>query len=154
MIMINLKYLVTIITFLISFSVPGQEEKDSLVIGFIKAKSEYIGLNELHKIPATIKPYIDLVKDYMIQNKMNPDDYWIWTSYIRENSNSIWIPICHYDGFVFEKRLESENKEANKYRNEEAPIVVMDYNGNASGKDGNIEIDKKTETVLSFKLWQ
>lgn len=33
-------------------------------------------------------------------------------------------------------------------------MTVIDFNGNASGKDGNFEIDKSTKQVLSYKLWQ
>jgi hypothetical protein len=33
-------------------------------------------------------------------------------------------------------------------------MTVFAFTGNAGGKDGNLEIDKNTKIVLSFKLWE
>jgi hypothetical protein len=88
----------------------------------------------------------------MNKNKMPLNEYWIWTSNIHEDSNSLSIPICHYDGFLRKKELEQKNKDANKDRKEGEPLEVIVSKGNASGKDGNLEIDKNTKIVLSFTL--
>ena len=90
----------------------------------------------------------------MNKNKMPLNDYWILTPSVKEDSSSLSIPICHYDGFVFKKELEQKNKDANKDRKEGEPMTVITFVGNASGKDGNLEIDKNTKIVLSFKLWE
>lgn len=150
----NIRHFIAVFVWLTTISVYGQTEKDSIVIDFIKEQKEFVGLNELGSIPDSIIPYLDSVKDYMKMNKMNPDDYWIWTSYIQEDSNSVFIPLCHYDGFEFKKNLEEQNKEANKDRKEGDLITVIDFNGNASGKDGHLQIEKSTKKVLSFRLWQ
>ena len=132
----------------------GQIEKDSTIINYINNQTEFIELNNLDGLPKSIKPYVSAIKDYMAVNKMNLSDYWIWNSYIEEDSDLIFIPICHYHGFVFKKDLEEKNIEANKDRKEGKPLTVIDFNGNASGKDGILEIDKSTNKVLSFRLWQ
>lgn len=73
---------------------------------------------------------------------------------IKKDSNLLSIPLCHYDGFVLKKNLEQKIKDANKERKEGDPMTVIVSKGNASGKDGNLLIDKKTKIVLSFKLWE
>ena len=149
-----IKHLLTILILLISISVHGQLKRDSTVINYIEVQREFVGLNDLNGIPDYIRPYLSSIEEYMNKNKMPLDEYWIWTSYIREDSNSLSIPICHYDGFVVIKELEQKNKDANKDRKEGEPMTVIAFKGNASGKDGNLEIDKNTKIVLSFKLWE
>jgi hypothetical protein len=150
----NIKHLLTILILLSSISVFGQIEKDSTIINYIKVQSEYVELNDLNRIPDNIRPYLSSVKEYMNKNKMPLNEYWIWTSYIKEDSNSLSIPICHYNGFVFKKELEEKDKKANENKKPGEPLRVTDFVGNASGKDGNLEIDKNTKIVLSFKLWE
>ncbi len=132
----------------------GQIERDSTIVNYIENQNEFTGLNDMNGIPDSIRSYFNSVKDYMNKNNMDLADYWIWTSHIQEDSNSISIPICHYSGFVFMKELEEKNKNENKDRKTGEPITVIDFNGNMSGKDGNLEIEKKTKKVLSFGLWQ
>lgn len=90
----------------------------------------------------------------MNNNKMPLNEYWIWTSYIKKDSSSLSIPLYHYDGFVVTKEIEQKNKDANKDRIEGEPITVIVSKGNPDGKCGNLEIDKKTKVVTSFKLWE
>ena len=137
-----------------SISVYGQIERDSTIINYIEVQSKFVGLNDLNRIPDDIKPYLNSIKEYMNKNKMPFNEYWIWTSYIKNDSNSLSIPICHYDGFVREKELEQKNKDANKDRKEGEPRAIITFVGNASGKDGTLQIDKKTKIVLSFNLWE
>lgn len=139
---------------LISISLYGQIERDSTIVNYIEVKSEFVGLNDLNRIPDCIRPYLSSIKEYMNKNLMPLNEYWIWTSYIQEDSNSLSIPICHYDGFVFQKELEQKNKDANKDRKEGELMTVCASVGNASGKDGNLEINKNTKIVLSFTLWE
>ncbi|UTW65124.1 hypothetical protein KFE94_10575 [bacterium SCSIO 12643] len=150
-----MKHFFTGLTFLILIhNAYGQIEKDSTIINYINDQKEFVGFNNLDELPESIKPYLTTIKDYMANNKMDLNDYWFWTSYVQEDSSSIYIPICHYDGFVFKKDLEEKNIEANKDRKERELITVINFNGNASGKDGNLEIDRSTNKVLSFRLWQ
>ncbi len=132
----------------------GQVKKDPTVTKYIGEQKEFVRLSDLNKVHGSIKPYLNTIKDYMANNEMDINGYWIWTSYVQENSNSIFIPICHYDGFVFKKNLEEKNEEAKKNRKAGDLETVITFNGNASGKDGNMEIDKTTNKVLSFALWQ
>jgi hypothetical protein len=148
----NIKHLLTALIFLISFTVYGQIEKDSVVVNYIESQSEFIGLNDLSRIPESIKPYIKSIKDYMGKNLMHPDDYWICSSSIQEDSNPISIPIRHYNTFVCVKEVEEKNEEAKKNRQEDGSYLVAVQNGNISGKDGTLEIDKSSKEVLSFKL--
>lgn len=150
----NIKQLSTILILLISLSVYGQIERDSSIINYIEVQSEFIGLNDINRIPDYIRPYLSSIKEYMNKNKMPLNEYWIWTSYIQEDSNSLSIPICHYDGFVFKKELEQKNKDAKKDRKEGEPMKVFAFVGNAGGRDGNLKIDKNTKNVLSFELME
>ena len=149
----NIKHLLTILILIISISVYSQIERDSTIINYIEAQSEFVGLNDLNRIPDSIRPYLSSIKKYMNKNKMPLNEYWILTSSIKEDSNSLSIPICHYDGFVVKKEYEQRNKDANKDRKEGEPKVFAFFGfGNVSGKDGSLEINKNTKIVLSFKL--
>jgi hypothetical protein len=55
---------------------------------------------------------------------------------------------------VAKKELELKNKDANKGRKEGEPMKVTVQVGNLSGKDGNLEIDKKSKIVLRFRLME
>lgn len=149
-----IKHFLTIMIWLMSISVYGQIERDSTIINYIEVQSKFVGLNDLNRIPDDIKPYLNSIKEYMNKNKMPFNEYWIWTSYIKEDSTSLSIPICHYDGFVRQMELELKNKDSDKNRNEGEPIPIFIFVGNASGKDGTLQIDKKTKIVLSFNLWE
>ena len=151
----NLKHLLTILILLISISVYSQIERDSAIINYIDAQSEFVGLNDLNRIPDHIRPYLCSIKKYMNKNKMPLTDYWILTSSVKEDSNSLSIPICHYDRFVLKKEFEQKYKDANKDSKEGEPNVFAFFGfGNSGGKNGNLEIDKNTKIVLSFKLWE
>jgi hypothetical protein len=132
----------------------GQIEKDSTIIKYINVQSEFVRLNDLNRIPDNIRPYLSSVYEYMKKNKMPLEEYWIWTSCIKEDSNLLSIPLCHYNGFVAKKELELKNKDANKGRKEGEPMKVTVQVGNLSGKDGNLEIDKKSKIVLRFRLME
>lgn len=142
--------------FILIFSVCvyAQTEKSPVIIKYINAQEEFVGLNNLDKLPKSVRDYLTAIKDYMVSSKMDLNDYWVWTSYIEEDSNTISIPLCHYDGFVFKRELEEESIEVNKDRKEGEQLIVIDFNGNASGKDGNLRINKFSRKVLSYKLWE
>jgi hypothetical protein len=150
----NIKHLLTLLILLISISAYSQIERDSTIINYIEVQSKYVELNDLNRIPDYIRPYLSSIKKYMNKNKMPLNEYWILTSSVKEDSNSLSIPICHYDGFVVRKEYEQKNKDANKDRKEGEPMTIIAFVGNAGGKDGNLEIDKNTKIVLSFKLWE
>jgi phage anti-repressor protein len=106
----NIKHLLTILILLISISGYGQIERDSTIINYIEVQSEFVGLNDLNRIPDYIRPYLSSIKEYMNKNKMPLNEYWIWTSYVQEDSNSLSIPICHYEGFVVKKKFDKKIK--------------------------------------------
>ncbi len=132
----------------------GQVEKDSAIIEFIKTKKDFVLLTDTNFLPQTIIPYYESVANYMSKNKMNMNDYYVWTSYIKNQATSICIPICHYEGFKLLKDLKNKDEEANKNRKKNDPLIITDINGNVSGIDGDLEIDKKTKKVMRFSLWQ
>lgn len=96
------------IILLFSVTAFGQVKKVSTITKYIEEQKEFVGLNDLNHVPDSIKPYLNPIKDYMVINEMDINDYWIWNSYVQEDSSSIYFPICHYDGFVLKK--DSEEK--------------------------------------------
>ena len=132
----------------------GQAKKDSTMIQFIKCQKDFVALSDTANLPKEIQPYYESILDYLSKNNLNKNDYYVWTSFIEYGTDTIFIPIYHYDGFIKKKELEDKDRELNKNRKKDDPIFVTDMNGNATGKDGNLEIDKRTKKVTSFKLWQ
>ncbi|GEM_PF-1950135 len=129
-------------------------EKELPIGNYIDAQNEFIGLRDLNKMSDSIKPFLSSINEFMTLRKMNYNRYWINTTSIIEDSTQMYIPIHHYDGFVFEKELQEKNIRANKDKKEEEPLTITDFVGNASGKDGYLEIDKKTKRVIGFGVWQ
>lgn len=153
---LKLKYDTFIVALLLfsSFSSLGQVKKDAKILKYIEAQTNFVNLTDTSQYAESLRPYSAAIIDYFSIHKMDLGDYWIWTSYIEEDAHSIFIPICHYDGFVFKKNLEEQNIALNKERKSTDPITVVDFYGNASTKDGTLEIDKMTYKVLSYKYWQ
>lgn len=153
---LKLKYHTFIVALLLfsSFSSLGQWQKDAKILKYIEAQNNFVSLLDTSQFAESLRPYSTSINAYFFIHKMDLGDYWIWTSYIEEDAHCIFIPICHYDGFVFKKNLEEQNIALNKERKSTDPITVLDFNGNASTKDGTLEIDKMTHKVLSYKYWQ
>lgn len=139
-------------TLFIAFSSLGQTEKVSAVEKYIESKGHFVRLNDPNKIPKSIQPYLESVKTYMAANHLELNQYWVSTIDIKEDSANISIPVYHYDGFERIKELEEEYKEAKKNA-KDGVITVTDLMGNASGKDGHIEIVKSTKKVFRFSIW-
>lgn len=149
-----MKLLITAILHFSIFFAFGQVKKDAKNLKYIEAQNNFVSLLDTSQLAESLRPYSTAITDYFSIHKMDLGDYWIWTSYIEEDAHSIFIPICHYDGFVFKKNLEEQNIALNKERKSTDPLTVMDFNGNASTKDGTLEIDKMTYKVVSYKYWQ
>ena len=130
----------------------GQTKKDSAIIQYIQTKAAYISLTDSTNIPGKLIPYYGLILDYLAKHNMNKSDYYIWISYIKDDTNSLTIPICHYDGFVIIKGVEEENKKAFENKKPGEPYKVTQMVGNASGRDGSLEIDKQLKKVVGFRL--
>ena len=132
----------------------GQTKKDSAIIQYIQTQAAYISLTDSTNIPGKLIPYYGLILDYMAKHKMNKNDYFIWISSIKDDTNSLTIPFCHYDGFVVKKGIEEKNKKAIKNKKPGEPFTVTAFVGNASGRDGSLEIDKQLKKVVGFGLWE
>jgi len=132
----------------------GQAKKDSATIQYIQTQAAYISLTDSTIMPGQLIPYSGLILDYLAKHKMNKNDYYIWISYIQEDTNSLFIPICHYDGFVLKKEIEEKNKKAKENNKPGEPLTVIDFVGNASGRDGSLKIDKQLKKVVGFELWE
>jgi len=101
--------------------------------------------------PISIKPYYKPILSYLLKDASN---CYISTKGIEETSDLLSISVYHYKGFERKKRLEDEDKEANKNKRAGEPMQVSVLAGNVSGKDGTLVIDKKTKAVIRFLLWQ
>ncbi len=129
------------------------QKKDAEILEYISHKEGLVVLTDSSDLSVSIKPYQGIIMDYLAKNNLNTNDYYVWTSRIQKNNSTLIIPIYHYDGFKFVKELEDQNAAAYKARKEGELITVTDFNGNASGKDGNLEIDLQTKKV-SFAVWE
>ena len=121
------------------------------VIDYIKAKKTFVPLLDTANHPISIKPYYKPILSYLLKDASN---CYISTKGIEETSDLLSISVYHYKGFERKKRLEDEDKEANKNKRAGEPMQVSVLAGNVSGKDGTLVIDKKTKEVIRFLLWQ
>jgi len=121
------------------------------VIDYIKAKKTFVPLLDTANHPISIKPYYKPILSYLLKDASN---CYISTKGIEETSDLLSISVYHYKGFERKKRLEDEDKEANKNKRAGEPMQVSVLAGNVSGKDGTLVIDKKTKAVIRFLLWQ
>ena len=143
------------LTIILCLNVFGQDNKlDSAVIEFIKSQKEFVGVVDTINLPAIVKPYYKSILDYLTENKLNKKLYYISVNYIQDKSESISIPLYHFNGFKKQLELENKDKEYNEKRPKGEYPRTTNMVGNASGKDGNLEIEKKTQKIIGFTFWQ
>ena len=129
------------------------QKKDAEILEYISHQEGLVVLTDLPNLAVSVMPYQEIIKEYLAKNNLTINDYYVWTSQIQKNNSTLTIPIHHYDGFKLRKELEDQNTAAYKARKEGELYMVKDFDGNASGKDGSLEIDLRTKKV-SFSLWQ
>lgn len=137
--------------------------RDSAVLDYIAEQKNYVALTNTQDLPPHIKPYQKIITAYFYRDLLklherycakHPNGYFIHLDNFsfREDTNFVEISVSHYDGFVEEKIIRDANRTETRRRND-GYIVVTDINGNRSGCDGAVKIDKKTKKVVSFSLW-
>lgn len=143
------------LTIILSQNLLGQDNKlDSAVIEFIKSKKEFVGVDDTSNLPAIVRSYYKSILNYLTDNKLDKKLYYISINYIQDKSESILVPLYHFAGFKKKLELENKDKDFNaKIWKGEYPRTT-NMMGNASGKDGNLEIDKKTKNIIGFTFWQ
>lgn len=124
------------------------------MVSYIENQKQYVLLTDTAKLPASIKPWYHTISTYLLKGGKQPADYYVWTTYIVNGKETLSIALCHYDGFVLQKTIDEKDAERNKNRKPGEPLTVTDINGNTSGKDGNLEINKTKKQVEGFSLWQ
>ena len=93
--------------------------------------------------------------DYLGKMEMEPEDCYVSTVYLDNDSNGLKIPVRHYDGFVEEYNFEHDKieKERNRDTTEEG-YTLYTHLGNWSGKDGYFLIDESDGTIITYLLWK
>ncbi len=113
----------------------------------IADKKGYISLLDKPKLPSQIQFYYYMLKEYIIENEMEFDKYYLDTNGIRAESNLLLIPLHHLDGFVADKKLEEKNRELNK--NGKGNLILI----RTGGGGGTIEIDIYEQRIVGFFMW-
>ncbi|MCI5054677.1 MAG: hypothetical protein MRY83_01145, partial [Flavobacteriales bacterium] len=100
-----------------------------------------------------IKAFIDNELEFEGYN-VKAMEYFVDTSNIEYHDLSITIPLYHTEGFIRSVKLQEENNELNKNKGTmNKYTIVKDVNGNMSGFDGHIEIDRSSNKI-QFSVWQ
>jgi len=146
-----MKELFIALSFMLFVSPTSAQSSLDPVIDYIKAKKTFVPLLDTANHPVSIKPYYKLILSRFLKDASN---FYISTKGIKETSDLLSIPVYHYMGFERKKRLEDQDREANKNKKAGEPMQVSGLGGNASGEDGTLVIDKKTKEVIRFLLWQ
>jgi len=125
------QFLIIVITIFCCSSLFGQNQKDSVVLNYIKAKNQYVAFSDTANLPPSIQPHYKLIMEYFSKYEIDANDYFVMESSIRDKDDVLAFSLFHYDGFV--KQEDGQ-----------------EFIGNASGKDGDLKIDTKNKTVISF----
>ncbi len=118
---------------------------DVNVIQFIKAKGEFVSLAD----STELLKYMDQSTFRLLTVYLANNHFYISPSHIVDNTETIAIPVFHYNGFVREKELEEKNEKARINGGS-----ILSITGNMSGNDGNVVIDKVHRRVKEFGVWQ
>ncbi len=146
-----MKELFIALSFTLLVSPTSAQSRLDPVIDYIKAKKTFVPLLDTANHPVSIKPYYKPIFSRLLKDASS---FYISTKGIEETSDLLSISVYHYKGFERKKRLEDEDREANKSKKAGEPMQMSGLAGNASGKDGTLVIDKKTKEVIRFLLWQ
>ncbi len=82
--------------------------------------------------------------DFLKLKNINPSNYFVESSPIKDDKTSISIPLWHIEGLKKMKEIEKKNKET-KQKNS--------WIGNP-GECGTIKYDKKQQKIISFLYWR
>lgn len=113
-------------------------EKETHILNYIENLGNYVAITEYEKLPNLIKQNYSAIVYFCYQNNLDKNNFYIDTSNIRELNLVIGIPISHYSGFKKSFQAEQNN------------TFIL---GNASGKDGLLEINKLNGRIIAFTYW-
>lgn len=128
--------------------------KDSTILLYIQTEEGFIALSDEEKLPILVKSYYPGILEFLYENKMDKNNYYLDTTGIRVDSPTMVIPLYHYNGFIRAKEIEDKNNKAEEDRKNGKPAIFTAICGNLSGMDGCLEIVKRSKMVLGFGLWQ
>ena len=138
--------LITFIALLICSKLYGQTLDDSTLKAIMKGNEYLVSLSDSMNFSAEIKPYYKSIINYINETKTNKSDWYLLTPTFQEKKKSILVSIYHVDGFRY---ILEANRIAHKKGDE---VLGSAGIGNASGRDGELEIDKKTKKVIKFRF--
>lgn len=122
---------------------------DHKVKNYIDSFGVYIRMNDRQKTHKILGKDHAKILDYMKENGMNKDNYFILDGELAlsKDLNYIMIPLRHY---------ESLKKEMEKGRDMKSAIEQQKVSelGNLSGKDGYLILDIKKNKIDRFQLWE
>jgi len=131
--------------------------EDSSVINYIRQQERFVAITDKEELPTTVQIYYDEILSFLSKDTTGINNYYVDTTSVVNERATVSIPIYHYDGFKREKEIKDRNSIETMWMQLRTGntnvVIVTDINGNLSGKDGALEISKKTKKVLRFSLW-
>ncbi len=154
-----MKKLVLLFTILVSANLSAQNPLYEDLMIFIPQHGNYLPLKySQHGIKNSYGPYI---QKYLESKNEKVEDYYVFEDnvvYTTSNGSTIgeqhfvWLPLYHIDTFWKLRALKREDeKKYNELNNGKRDVYGM--MGNASGKDGVMEINTTTGEV-KFTIWE
>lgn len=128
---------------------------DSAILSYISSQKDYIALSNYQALPSEVQICYNNIKLFLYERQMDIDSYFINLEGVSTGNGKLHIPLYHYLGFVLSKQIEDQNiAHQSDKGNGGGKTPITNINGNLSGKDGTLEIDTFTHSVISFSLWQ
>ncbi len=147
--------LVIIIFLFLSSNLFAQNVAHEELMLFMTQHPDYVSFQDPQLLDTKVKDYYAHVKEFLDSKNEKIEDYYVKTDMIFEkliqggditDGSTLSFPIFHIDTFRALLKLKKENltkyNELNTGKNSAYPIV-----GNASGKDGWMEINYSTKLV-------
>lgn len=103
-------------------------------------------LSDEDQLDSIVFIHLPLIKEYLSSKGENPANYIIVKGDEKGiQNNTLNIPLYHVRGFILSYKRAKESENSDRKR-----IIT----GNASGRDGTLQIDLRTNKVINFLRWQ
>jgi hypothetical protein len=133
--------------------VHAANKRDTSLSAYIAAKS-YISLADRTRLPQSVRKNYGTIMNYL--GKLDVEKAWYTSAEgIHESRSSISIICLNIDGIKLQKELSEREKPIDTAVNGQRIVLqfVNTPDGNPSGKDGVLTLDKQTGRV-TYKLLQ
>jgi hypothetical protein len=136
-----------------AIGVRASNKRDTSLSAYINAKS-YISLTDRTRLPQSVRKNYGVIMNYL--GKLDAERTWYTSPEgIHESASSISIVCLNIDGIKLQKELSEQKRTIDTAVHGQRIILqlVDNTDGNASGKDGVLTLDKQTGRV-TYKLLQ